>query len=123
MEFGGIARYGKKPSIQELSRTIAVGMPVARHPPHRSQRAELPHWAPTSGNDAQATNCLPYPFQRTLQVYSGSVSGAWFAGPLCPEPGLLDWIPLGQSPSLHSLRRPQRTTTLVRELPGYYETV
>ena len=28
---------------------VAVGMPVARHPPHRSQRAELPHWAPTSG--------------------------------------------------------------------------
>ena len=22
-------------------------------PPHRSQRAELPHWAPTSGGDAQ----------------------------------------------------------------------
>ncbi len=27
---------------------VAVGMPVTRHPPHRSQRAELPHWAPTS---------------------------------------------------------------------------
>ncbi len=27
---------------------IAVGMPVARHPPHRSQRALLMHWAPTS---------------------------------------------------------------------------
>jgi len=29
-------------------------MPVTRHPPRRSQHAELPHWAPTSGSDAQA---------------------------------------------------------------------
>jgi hypothetical protein len=28
-------------------------MPVTQHPPHRSQRAELPHWAPTSGCDAK----------------------------------------------------------------------
>ena len=34
--------------------TVAVGTPVARRPPRRSQRAELPHWAPTSGGDAQA---------------------------------------------------------------------
>lgn len=33
---------------------FAVGMPVARHPPHRSQHAELPHWAPALGDDAQA---------------------------------------------------------------------
>jgi hypothetical protein len=26
---------------------VAVGMPVSRHPPHRSQRALLTHWAPT----------------------------------------------------------------------------
>jgi len=30
---------------------VAVGMSIARHPPRRSQRAELPHWAPTSGSD------------------------------------------------------------------------
>ncbi len=29
--------------------SIAVGMPVTRHPPHRSVREELPHTAPTSG--------------------------------------------------------------------------
>ena len=29
-------------------------MPVTRHPPRRSQHAQLTHWAPTSGNDAQA---------------------------------------------------------------------
>jgi hypothetical protein len=29
-------------------------MPVTRHPPHRSQRALLTHWAPASDHDAQA---------------------------------------------------------------------
>jgi hypothetical protein len=29
-------------------------MPVTQHPPHRSQHALLMHWAPASGNDAQA---------------------------------------------------------------------
>ena len=33
---------------------VAVGMPVARHPPHRSQRALLTHWAPTSGVNVHA---------------------------------------------------------------------
>jgi len=33
---------------------VAVGMPVTRHPPHRSRRAALPHRAPASGRDAQA---------------------------------------------------------------------
>jgi hypothetical protein len=28
---------------------VAVGIPVTRHPPHRSQHALLMHWAPTSG--------------------------------------------------------------------------
>src|SRR5689334_8913327 len=28
---------------------IAVGMPVAQHPPHRSERAQFTHSAPTSG--------------------------------------------------------------------------
>lgn len=32
---------------------VAVGMPVPRHPPHRSVREELPHTAPASGSDAQ----------------------------------------------------------------------
>ena len=31
---------------------VAVGIPVARYPPHRSVRAELPHTAPASGHDA-----------------------------------------------------------------------
>jgi hypothetical protein len=33
---------------------VAVGIPVTRHPPHRSRRAELPHRALASGSNAQA---------------------------------------------------------------------
>jgi hypothetical protein len=33
---------------------VAVGAQIALHPPHRSQRAELPHWAPALGSDVQA---------------------------------------------------------------------
>ncbi|MEO9254521.1 MAG: hypothetical protein ABI305_03205 [Tepidiformaceae bacterium] len=36
-------------SLTAWMSAIAVGMPVARHPPHRSQRAQLTHWAPTLG--------------------------------------------------------------------------
>ena len=32
---------------------VAVGTALSGRPPHRSQRAGLPHWAPTSGDDAQ----------------------------------------------------------------------
>ena len=35
--------------IVSLGTVIAVGMPIAGHPPHRSGRAEFPHPAPTSG--------------------------------------------------------------------------
>ena len=28
---------------------VSVGTALSCRPPHRSQRAELPHWAPTSG--------------------------------------------------------------------------
>src|SRR6266545_4679196 len=33
---------------------IAVGTALAGGPPHRSQRAELPHWAPVSGTNVEA---------------------------------------------------------------------
>jgi hypothetical protein len=33
---------------------VAVGMPVSGHPPDRSQRPLLTHWAPASDHDAQA---------------------------------------------------------------------
>src|SRR4051812_17451602 len=32
---------------------VAVGTVIAPRPPHRSQRAALPHWAPTLGHDAK----------------------------------------------------------------------
>ncbi len=35
-------------------RYVAVGTILSDRPPHRSQRAELPHWALTSGNNAQS---------------------------------------------------------------------
>ncbi len=38
---------------EQIINLVAVGMPVPRHPPHRSQRALLTHWAPASGSDAQ----------------------------------------------------------------------
>ena len=36
-------------SAAEKIFSVAVGMPVSRHPPHRSRRAGLPHRAPASG--------------------------------------------------------------------------
>ena len=36
-----------------LNNLVAVGMLVARHPPHRSVREALPHTAPALGNDAK----------------------------------------------------------------------
>jgi hypothetical protein len=33
---------------------VAVGTALAGGPPHRSQRAELPHWAPASGSGCEA---------------------------------------------------------------------
>ena len=94
---------------------VAVGMPVTRHPPHRSQRALLTHWAPASGSDAQAFRpCrLSYPAQRLLQGKPA----------LCPDPVLLCRVPLGQPPFLHPLRRMRRTTPFVRRLPRYYGAV
>jgi len=43
---------GRKLSPTKALRADAVGMPVTRHPPHRSQRALLTHWAPPSGINA-----------------------------------------------------------------------
>src|SRR2546421_6062541 len=35
-------------------KAVAVGTALAGGPPHRSQRAELPHWAPASGSGGEA---------------------------------------------------------------------
>ncbi len=39
--------------MEVTGKPVAVGMPVARHPPLRSVREELPHTAPASGNNAK----------------------------------------------------------------------
>ena len=46
--------YGKQSLVGPHFYQIAVGMLVAQHPPLRSQRAELPHWAPALDKDAQS---------------------------------------------------------------------
>ena len=43
--------------------------------------------------------------------------------PLCAVPGLLVRVPVGPTPSLHSLRRPRRTSAFVRALLRYYGSV
>jgi hypothetical protein len=64
---------------------VAVGTALSGRPPRRSQRAELPHWAPTSGGNAQTlhrASSLPYPLQCTLQVCGFDVGTfSW----LCPR--------------------------------------
>ncbi len=49
---------------------VAVGMPVTRHPPHRSRRAELPHRAPASG---QTQSCCPNMDQISSIVHRHSI--------------------------------------------------
>jgi hypothetical protein len=89
--------------LQHPRLLVAVGMRVAPHPPHRSQRAELPHWAPTSGSDVHNQTC------RIRSIAFGKSSEqAFTAAPLlalCPVLVLLEQIPLGQAPSLHNLRQ------------------
>jgi len=46
---------GLSEAYQENSwRTVTVEMPVTQHPPYRSQRALLTHWAPPSGSGVKA---------------------------------------------------------------------
>ena len=40
--------------VVTMQMTFAVGTALTGGPPHRSQRALLTHWAPTSGHDAQS---------------------------------------------------------------------
>ncbi len=42
---------------------VAIGMPVTRHPSHRSQRALLMHWAPALGSGGKA-------IERQVMTYS-----------------------------------------------------
>jgi hypothetical protein len=52
----GKARYAmfdQHRNDNEVARLIAVGTAVAGGPPRRSQRAELPHWAPALGSGVE----------------------------------------------------------------------
>src|SRR5664279_2622877 len=42
-----------RPRLRQIA-PVAVGTALADGPPHRSQRAELPHWAPASGSGGEA---------------------------------------------------------------------
>jgi uncharacterized protein DUF3500 len=61
--------------IHAMVRTVAVGMPVTQHPPHRSRRAALPHRAPALGRNAQAL--------RGIRMHN---LGFW-------KPPCCEWIP------------------------------
>ncbi|MEN6441502.1 MAG: IS66 family insertion sequence element accessory protein TnpB [Syntrophobacter sp.] len=43
-------------------------MPVSRHPPRRSRRAALPHWAPASSVRRKEINGLSIPVEGTLAL-------------------------------------------------------
>ena len=105
----------RRPQKPRQCHLVAVGTPVARRPPHRSVREELPHTAPTSGAGAEAyTACR---FSHTQQTVR-------HAGPaLGPGRGRLLHVPLGQPPSLHLLRRRRRGARFVRRLHRYYGAV
>jgi len=84
-------------------------MPVTRHPPYRSVREELPHTAPTSGDNAEIS------YAYTIKTNRRSNP------PLCADRGGADGVPLGQRPSLHLLR--EGFSLLVRWFLRYYVVV
>src|SRR6266496_5390003 len=51
-----LMRRSRGCSAERLNAPVAVGTALAGGPPHRSQRAEFPHWAPASGSSGKA--CL-----------------------------------------------------------------
>jgi hypothetical protein len=83
--------------LSHATRAIAVGMPVARHPPHRSVQEELLHTALTSGSSRKAADnrYLTYPV-KSVQCLSLSLGTGRRR---------LARIPLGHQPSLRNLRR------------------
>src|SRR4029434_4254094 len=105
------------------NRKVGVGMTITNHPLRRSGRALLTHPAPALGSDAKSPqgiwvmdplilqHCLPYPTQRNLHV----------SPVLCPVRVLPRRFPLGQTPSLHPLRR--HFGGFVRGLRHYYGSV
>src|SRR5450759_1896100 len=68
---------------QTSSSRDAVGTALSGGPPHRSQRAELPHWAPGSGPASDWAKPSPaHTIQRMGRTKSGPVSGARLSDPV-----------------------------------------
>ena len=67
---------------------VAVGTALSGGPPRRSQRAELPHWAPTLGDDAQAVFRIRMADTGRWDVQLGKSghSGLEPTGPLATPP-------------------------------------
>ena len=65
---------------------FTVGMPVTRHPPYRSQRAELPHWALTLGNNVHGQIHMSHQFHHPSLISSGTVPGTSYGGTASPWP-------------------------------------
>ena len=89
---------------------VAVGIAVARYPPHRSVRADFPHPAPTSDDGVRANGST-----HALQPL-GHASAA-----LCRSHVWLSDVLLGLRPSLQALRG--WLPSLVRTLHWYYTRV
>src|ERR1039457_3469223 len=91
-------------------RPVAVGIAVARYPPHRSVRADFPHPAPTSDDGVRANGST-----HALQPL-GHASAA-----LCRSHVWLSDVLLRLRPSLQALRG--WLPSLVRTLHWYYPRV
>ena len=117
-------------SAFETSRSsmVAVGTPVARRPPHRSQRALLTHWAPPSGNGVRTNYCTRWRMHQAPRIHivfsrsAHSHQKVRRSNPaLSPDRGHLIAVPFRQRPSLHHLRQGQ--ALFVRWLQRYYYAV
>ena len=115
-------RLGRRNKVRNR---VAVGTALAGGPPHGSGRAELPHPALASGNNAKAhqrmrmitpltpspAGCLTYPLRRAGHAVPA----------LSPGHVTLRRLPLGQPPSLHRLL--SLRLGLVRRLRRYNGSV
>ncbi len=54
LEHPGPALELRKKAVAKGEAVVAVGTALAGGPPRRSQRAELPHWAPTMGGSRRS---------------------------------------------------------------------
>jgi hypothetical protein len=76
-----IALLEKSPVSFQMQ-SIPVGTPVTRCPPDRSQRAELPHWAPALGNDAHSLLRIRV---SNIRIWKVTFNNAGHPVPINPE--------------------------------------